>query len=130
MTRQVTPGWLDPCVLGRYLAGVANDDLNGMEVVASCNLATSRACVARRQIVGLPGTVSIHHEWAPGRGYTIVACCLWPTDRHCPVTVLQTPCPHVFLAFNVSPAVCLACTWYRPCRVASWKIRTHPDVRS
>jgi hypothetical protein len=85
MTRQVTPGWLDPYILGRYLAGVANDDLNGMEVVASCRLATSSACVARRRIVGLLGTVAIHHEWAPGWRYTIVAnrsalSCYGPTD--------------------------------------------------
>jgi ribosomal protein L35AE/L33A len=30
----------------------------------------------------------------------------------------------------VSPTACLACVWYRPCHVASWKIRAHPDGRS
>jgi hypothetical protein len=51
-------------------------------------------------------------------------------DQHCLVAVLQTPCPHVLLAYNVPPAACLACARYRPCHVASWKIRARPDGRS
>jgi hypothetical protein len=66
---------LDPCVLRRYLPGVANDDFNGMEVVVSCRLATSRACMAWRRVVGPLGTVAVHREWAAGRRYTITACC-------------------------------------------------------
>jgi hypothetical protein len=119
----VAPGWLDPCVLGRYLPGVANDVFNGMDVVASYRLATSCAYVTRRRVVGLPNTVAVHHEWAASRRYTVAACYEWPADRRCPVAVLQTPCPYILLAFNVPPAACLACTRYRPCHVASWKLR-------
>jgi hypothetical protein len=39
-------GWLDPCVVRRYLPDVANDVFNGMEVVASCRPTMSRACAA------------------------------------------------------------------------------------
>jgi hypothetical protein len=101
MACQVAPGWLDPYVLGRYLSGVGNDAFNDMEVIASCCLTTSRACVALRRV--------IHREWASGRHYTIAACCEWPADQRCPVAILQTPYPHVLLAFNVLPVVCLAC---------------------
>jgi hypothetical protein len=66
---------MDPCVLGRYLPGVANDDFNGMEVVASCRLATSRACAVRRRAVKAPGTVAVHREWAASRLYTVAVCC-------------------------------------------------------
>jgi hypothetical protein len=79
---------LDPYILGRYMPGVANDVFNGMEVVASCHLATSRACATRRRVVGAPCTVAIHHEWTAGQCYTIAAYCEWPTDRHCPVAIL------------------------------------------
>jgi hypothetical protein len=85
---------------------------------------------ARHQIVGLAYTVAVHHEWAAGRRNIVAACCEWPANRCCPVVVLQTPFPHVLLAFNVSLAACLACVQYRPCHVMSWKIRTHPNGRS
>jgi hypothetical protein len=89
----VAPGWLDPFVLGRYLPGVANDVINDMEAVVSCRFAMSRACAARRWVVGLPGTAAVHREWAAGRRYTVAACCEWPADRRCPVAILQTPLP-------------------------------------
>jgi hypothetical protein len=60
----VAPGWLDPCVLRHYLPGVANDVFNGMEVVASRRLATSRACAAWHRVIGPLDTVVIHREWA------------------------------------------------------------------
>jgi hypothetical protein len=77
-------------------------------------------------------TVVVYHEWAAGRLYTIAACCEWLAlaDRCCPTVVLQAPCPYVWLAFDVPPAACFTCVWYRSCRVASWKIRTRPDGRS
>jgi hypothetical protein len=105
----VALGWLDPCVLGHYLPGVANDVFNSKEVVSSCHLTMLRACVAWHWVVGLPDNVVFHREWAAGWHYTVVACCEWPVDRHCPIVVLQTPCPYVFLALNVVPAACLAC---------------------
>jgi hypothetical protein len=89
-----------------------------------------RACAAPRRVVGPPRTVAVHSEWATCRRYTVMACCEWPADRRCPVAVLQAPCPHVLLAFNVPSTACLACTWYWPCRVAFWKIRARPDGRS
>jgi hypothetical protein len=75
-------------------------------------------------------TVAIHRERTVGRRYTVAACCEWPADRRCLVTVLHTLCLHVLLAFNVLLTACLACALYRSCRVASWKIRKWPDVRS
>jgi hypothetical protein len=66
-------GWMDTRVPGRYLPGVANDVFNGMEAVASCRLATSCACAARR-------LVAVHREWAAVQRYTIVAYCEWPAD--------------------------------------------------
>jgi hypothetical protein len=77
---------------------------------------------AWRRVVGPPDTVAVHREWAAGRCYTIVACYEWIADRRCLVAVVQTPCPHVLLAFNMPPAACLPCVQYRPCRVVSWKI--------
>jgi hypothetical protein len=101
------------------MPSVANDVFNGMEVVVSCRLTTSRACVARRWVVEPPGTITVHREWAAGQRYTVAVCYEWSADRRCPVVALQTPCPYVLLAFNVSPAACLACVRYRPCHVAS-----------
>jgi hypothetical protein len=112
------------------MLGVANDVFNGIEVVASCRLALSRACAARRRDVGLPDTVVVHCEWAAGRCYTIAACCEWLAERRCPVAVLQTPCPYVLLAFYVPPTAYLTCARYWPYRVASLKIRARPDGRS
>jgi hypothetical protein len=128
--RQVAPRWLDPYVLGCYLPGVTNDVFNGMEIITSYRLTMSRACVAWRRVVRPPNTIVVHHVWVAGRHYTIAACYDWPADCCCPAAVLQTPCPHVLLAFIVPPAACHACAWYRPCRVVSWKIRAHPDGRS
>jgi hypothetical protein len=90
----------------------------------------SRACVARHRVVGPPGTVAVHREWATGRCYSVAAYCEWPADRRCLVAVLQTPCPHVLLVFNVSPAACLTCTQYQHCCVMPWKICARPDGRS
>jgi hypothetical protein len=109
MARLVAPGWSDPCVLGRYLSGVANDVFNGMEVITSYRLAMLRAFAARRRVVGPPSTVVVHREWVVGRCYTVAAYCEWPADRRYPVVVLQTPYPHFLLAFNVPPDACLAC---------------------
>jgi hypothetical protein len=94
----------------------------------SYHLATSRACVVRCWVVGPPG--AIHREWAAGRCYTVAACCEWTVERRCPVAILQTPNPHALLAFNVSLIACLTCVRYRPCHLASWKIRACPDERS
>jgi hypothetical protein len=58
----MAPRWLNPCVLGPYLLDVANDVLNGMEVVAPYHLNTSRACMAWRRVVELLGTVAVHHK--------------------------------------------------------------------
>jgi hypothetical protein len=74
--------------------------------------------------------IVVYHEWEAGRRYTIAACYEWLADRCCPAAVLQAPCPHVWLAFDVPPATCLTCAWYRPCHVASWKIRTCRNGRS
>jgi hypothetical protein len=52
---------LDPCVLGRYLPGVANDVFNGIEVVVSCCLATSQ-----RRVIRPLDTVAVHREWVAG----------------------------------------------------------------
>jgi hypothetical protein len=71
----VALGRLDPSILGRYLPGVVNDDFNGMVVIASCRLTTSRACAAWRQVVGPPDTIVVHHEWATGWRYTVAAYC-------------------------------------------------------
>jgi hypothetical protein len=71
----VVPGWLDPCVLGRYVPGVANDDFNGMEVVASYHLVTSHAYAVQRRVIGPTDTVVVHHEWVAGQCYTVVTCC-------------------------------------------------------
>jgi hypothetical protein len=84
----VASGSLDPCILGRYLPGVANDTFNGMEVVVSCRLAMSHACATRHWVVGSPCTVAVHREWTAGQCYTVAACCEWPADRCCPVAVL------------------------------------------
>jgi hypothetical protein len=121
--------WLDPCVLGRYLSGVANDVFNGMEAIASCRLTMSYACAAQRQVVRSPDTVAAHHKWAAGRRYTIAACCECPVDRCYLVVVLQIPCPHVLLSFNVPPTTCLASARYRPCCVECWKIHCHTPFR-
>jgi hypothetical protein len=115
----VALGWLDPCVLGCYLSGVANDVFNGMNVIASCRLAMSHPCTARRRVVGVPGTIAIYREWAVSQCYTVAGCYEWLVDRRYPVVVLQTPCPHVLLAFNVPPAARLVSARYQPCRVAS-----------
>jgi hypothetical protein len=82
------------------------------------------------RLSGRLGTVAVHREWVAGRRYTVVAYCELPVDWRCPIAVLQNPCPHVLLAFNVPPTPCLACAWYQPCCVASWKIRARPNGRS
>jgi hypothetical protein len=71
-----------------YRPGVANDVFNGMEAIASYRLATSHACVMRHRVVGAPGAIAIHRDWAAGWRYTIAACYEWPADRRCPVVVL------------------------------------------
>jgi hypothetical protein len=71
---------LDPYVLGRYLSSVANNVFNGMEVIASCRLATSRACATRCRVVGPPNTIAVHREWAVGQCYIVAAYCEWPAD--------------------------------------------------
>jgi hypothetical protein len=43
----VAPGWLDSCVLERYLSGVANDVFNGMEAVM-CMRGAAPDCRAAR----------------------------------------------------------------------------------
>jgi hypothetical protein len=55
-------GWLDPCILGRYLTGVANDVFNGMEAVMFSRLATSHACTGRCRVVGPSDIVVVHRE--------------------------------------------------------------------
>jgi hypothetical protein len=81
----------------------------GCHRVLSSRLTTSHACTVWHRVVGPPGTIAIHREWATGWRYTVAACCEWPGDRRCPVAVLQTPYPHVLLAFIVSPVACLTC---------------------
>jgi hypothetical protein len=71
----VIPEWLDPCVLGRYVPGVANDDFNGMEAVVSCHLVMSHAYAVRRRVIGPPDSVVVHREWVADQHYTVVACC-------------------------------------------------------
>jgi hypothetical protein len=95
----------------------------------SCCLPTSRACTARRRVLGWPDTIAVHREWAAGQRYTVVSYCDWLADRCCPIVVLLTSSPHVLLAFNVPLAACLTCTQYQLCHVASWKIRSRPDER-
>jgi hypothetical protein len=105
------------CIGSRCL-GETNDVLNGMKVDTSCRPAMSLTCTARCQAVGSLGTVAvwlprvveppcivaIHYEWAMG--------------PRCTVAVLQSPCSHILLAFNVLPATRLAGAWRRPCHVA------------
>jgi hypothetical protein len=124
-SRQVAPEWLDPYVLGRYLLDIANDVFNGMEVVTYCRLTTLRACVAWRWVVGPSDTVAVHREWATDWRYTIATYCEWPVDRRCPIAVLQTPCYHVLLVFNVSPAAsisALSCSILKDMRISRWEI--------
>jgi hypothetical protein len=42
---------LDSCILGRYLLGIVNDDFNGLEVIVSYHLATSRTCDVGSRLV-------------------------------------------------------------------------------
>jgi hypothetical protein len=69
----VASGWLEPYTVGCQWLGVVIDIFNGMEVVVSCRLAMSRACVARSRVVGPPNTVAVHYEWEAGQRYTIMA---------------------------------------------------------
>jgi hypothetical protein len=108
----------------------ANDVYNGMEVVTSCRPATSLACTAWRQVVGSLGTVAAQLSRVVESPRTVAIHREWAAGLRCTVTVLQSPCSHVLLAFNVPPATRLVGAWRQPCRVASWKICARPDERS
>jgi hypothetical protein len=66
---------LDPCVLGRYLSGVVNDDFNGMKTDAFYRLATSRACATRHRVIESFNTVDVHRECAACWRYTVATYC-------------------------------------------------------
>jgi hypothetical protein len=101
-----------------------------MEAVTSCHLAMSLTCIVWRRVVGSLGTVAARLPRVIEPPRTVVTHCERAVGLRCTVTVLQSPCPHVLLAFNASPAARLAGTRRRPCHVASWKIHACPNERS
>jgi hypothetical protein len=128
--RQVASGWFDPYSIGSCRLGEANDVFNGIEVVTSCRLATSLACAVRHLIVRSLGTVAARLPRVVEPPRIVVTHCERAAGLRCTVVILQSPCPHVLLAFNAPSAARLAGAQHRPCHVVPWKICARPDGKS